>query len=475
MQSIFDIGLNSADVSHTTNFSLDSSDAILQISDTEFERGCNELTEVTDLPSTLPDQPVLDNQGSGNCAFRERIQNCSGSKQNDANFTNEEELKYARRFEEGYDLFDARYEAWLHVNHPEATKKAAFSSPLSSSSPQPVRGSSNYTQSEENRLWSTAEPIVSFNSLSTSEVASDILDAPVDSNLPRKQVTRKDVKASSSSFVDDQTSEIDYEQHAPYFTIEEELKYAHRYEEGYDLFDAHYQAWLQVNDPEDAYRASGLGNHSECLLSNLTSVPNKSSTDGTPSEDSPSCTIPKPMDEPGHGNSSSTSNISESPTSTPLSDGSNTDGTQSEDNPLCAVPKPMDKPGCDSLSTSITSKVSSVNRSPLSDLLNIPVTNKPKKKVNTGKARVLTSSECLKALQEKENLKQQKAEEKVRKQQERILKKQQKEEEMKRKKEEKIRKTAIKETQSRAKGNRKQCNAKNAAECVASTSDTVLV
>ena len=200
------VGLNSADVSHTTNFSLDSSDAILQMPDTEFERGCDELTEVTDLPSTLPDQPVLDNQGSGNCAFRERIQNCSGSKQNDANFTNEEELKYARRFEKDYDLSDAHYEAWLHVNHPEATKKAsAFSnldelgSPLSSSSPQPVRGSSNYTQSEENGLWSTAEPTVSFNSLSTSEVASDILNAPVDSNLPKKQVTRKDVKASSSS------------------------------------------------------------------------------------------------------------------------------------------------------------------------------------------------------------------------------------------------------------------------------------
>ena len=95
MQSIFDIGLNSADVSHTTNFSLDSSDAILQMSDTEFERGYDELTEVTDLPSTLPDQPGLDHQGSSNCVFRERIQNCSGSKQNDANFTNEEELKYA--------------------------------------------------------------------------------------------------------------------------------------------------------------------------------------------------------------------------------------------------------------------------------------------------------------------------------------------------------------------------------------------
>ena len=67
--------------------------------------------------------------------------------------------------------------------------------------------------------------------------------------------------------------------------------------------------------------------------------------------------------------------------------------------------QPMDKPGCDSLSTPITSKVFSVNRSSLSDLLNIPVANKPKKKVNTGRACVLTSIECLKALQEKENLK----------------------------------------------------------------------
>ena len=157
------------------------------------------------------------------------------------------------------------------VTYPEATNKAsAFSnldelgSPLSSSSLQTVRGSSNYTQSEENRLWSTVEPTVSFNSLSTSEVASDILDAPVDSNLPKKQVTRTDVKASSSSFVDDQTSEIGYEQQAPYFTIETELKHAHRYEEGCDLFDAHYQAWLQVNHLEDAHAAFGLRYHSEC-------------------------------------------------------------------------------------------------------------------------------------------------------------------------------------------------------------------
>ena len=406
------------DVSHTTNSSLDSSATMLQTSDAECERGCDELTEVTDLPSTLPDQrTVLDNQDNRNCVSKDSIQNCSGSKRSDTNFTNEEELKYARRFEEGYDLFDARYEAWLQVNHPEAANKAsAFSnlgSPLSSSSPQPVRGSSNFTQSEPNLICTTAEQTVSFNSLSTSEVLSDILDTPVGGNPPKKKVTCRGQDVSSSSFVADQISEIDYEEQPPYFTIEEELKYAHRYEEGYDLFDAHYQAWLQVNHPQDTHMAFGHGTTSVCLLSNVTPILDRSSTDS--SQASP--LISKPMDEP-NCNSSSMSSSSECPLSnlTPLRDGSSTDHTQSEDSPSYAIPKPMDKPaGCDSLSASIASKVFPVNRSPLSDLLNIPVANKPKKKVNTGRARVLTSAECLKALQDKENLKQQKAEEKMRK------------------------------------------------------------
>lgn len=37
-------------------------------------------------------------------------------------FSVEEELRYAHRFEEGYDLFDSRYEAWLKVNHPEIVR-----------------------------------------------------------------------------------------------------------------------------------------------------------------------------------------------------------------------------------------------------------------------------------------------------------------------------------------------------------------
>ena len=32
----------------------------------------------------------------------------------------EEELRFSNRFEEGYDLFDPKYEAWLKINHPDA-------------------------------------------------------------------------------------------------------------------------------------------------------------------------------------------------------------------------------------------------------------------------------------------------------------------------------------------------------------------
>lgn len=67
------------------------------------------------------------------------------------------------------------------------------------------------------------------------------------------------------------------------------------------------------------------------------------------------------------------------------------------------------------------------------------------KTVKTGKARVLTSSECLRILLEKEEEKKKVAQEKERRKQERELKKKQKEEEQKRKAEEKVRKAAERE------------------------------
>ena len=79
------------------------------------------------------------------------------------------------------------------------------------------------------------------------------------------------------------------------------------YEEGYDSFDAHYQAWLPVNHLQDAHMAVGHGFNSECPLSNLSPIPDRSSTGCTQSEDNPSCTILEPMDKPGC-NTSFTSN-----------------------------------------------------------------------------------------------------------------------------------------------------------------------
>ena len=38
----------------------------------------------------------------------------------------------------------------------------------------------------------------------------------------------------------------------PTFTVEQKLKYATSFEEGYDLVDVHYEAWLKINHPESA-------------------------------------------------------------------------------------------------------------------------------------------------------------------------------------------------------------------------------
>ena len=118
---------------------------------------CVEITEAADFVST-PSQPVFSDQDicGANATFRDSLQNCTDSEQNAFNFTNEEELKYARRYEEGYDLFDACYEVWLQVNHPEAANRASahdsnpveLGNQLSSSSSLLDRSSSNGTQSE---------------------------------------------------------------------------------------------------------------------------------------------------------------------------------------------------------------------------------------------------------------------------------------------------------------------------------------
>ena len=91
----------------------------------------------------------------------------------------------------------------------------------------------------------------------------------------------------------------------------------------------------------------------------------------------------------------------------------------------------------------LPSDLPSRKRSPLSNLLNIPMQSEIPRK--TGKARVLTSAECVQALKDKEKKKQEEAEQKAKRLEERLKKKKQKEEEFHRKKEETARKKAERE------------------------------
>ena len=92
------------------------------------------------------------------------------------------------------------------------------------------------------------------------------------------------------------------------------------------------------------------------------------------------------------------------------------------------------------LSPRLFSNLLSRNCCPLSNILNLPVESEIPWK--TGKARVLTSAECVQALKDKERKKQKEAVQKALHIEERSQKKNQREEELCRKKEEIARKTA---------------------------------
>ena len=89
-------------------------------------------------------------------------------------------------------------------------------------------------------------------------------------------------------------------------------------------------------------------------------------------------------------------------------------------------------------------------RSPLAELVNTPRITRDKW-TKTGSARVLTSTECIRVFEEKEEQKRLALEEKQKRKEEREVKKKQKEQELLRKKEEKERKAATKEVKRREK------------------------
>ena len=133
------------------------------------------------------------------------------------------------------------------------------------------------------------------------------------------------------------------------FTVERDLKYAHRYKGGYDFPDKHYETWLKINHPL-SHKAGSI--QQVPILSGNILLSSKN------------------QNGPQIGSADNAASLSE-----------------------CSSP------------ASVVSNESPavVQQSALSQMLNIPVANKPKKKVTTGKACVLTGAECLKALKDKEN------------------------------------------------------------------------
>ena len=179
------------------------------------------------------------------------------------------------------------------------------------------------------------------------------------------------------------------------FSLEEELRYARRLEEGFDLFDPKYNAWLKRHHGEQSH--------------------------------------PRP---------SAVISPSQPAVVTPLSPSSQPSVRTSPSSQTSAVTPPS-QPGV--VTTTITPRrpPSNTKRSPLSDLLNLPVQSAPKPR--TGHARVLTSNECLSILKEKEEKKQREAEEKEKRKEERLLKRRQKEEQQKHKDDERARKAEERE------------------------------
>ena len=250
----------------------------------------------------------------------------------------------------------------------------------------------------------------------------------------------------------------------PTFTVEEELKYARRYEEGYDLADVHYEAWLKLNHPlNDLLPYVGVASYS----SSVTSNDRPGAVQRSPQASSGGAVVsPSTCQYPSVMSNSRLATVQQSPQASSGGAAVSPSTCQSlsvmSNRPAIVQRSPQASSGGAAVSPSTchspsvmsdnrpaivqrSPQASSVQRSPLSELLIIPVANKPKKSVPTGKARVLTSAECLKALQDKENEKKQKAKEKEQRKEQRLLKKQQREEELKRKAEEKAHKAALRE------------------------------
>ena len=317
-------------------------------------------------------------------------------------FSVEDELLFTRRFTEGYDLPDHRYELWLKSKHKDSHSTFEESSSVTESTqtacvitspchPRPVASSSAHPLLAAS---SSAHPLPVASSLAHPLPAASSLAHP----LPVASSSAHLLPAASSS--------------------------------------AHPLP-VVASSAHPLPVVASSAHPFPVASSSAHPLPAASS-----SADPPASSSVHPLCIESPANLASISLISDfvstgsswtnSATSSPSLFTSNSDSSS-----ILNTPKRSH--------THSRSVSTPLKRSPFSDLLNFPVQNVRKSTSKTGKARVLTSVECLAALKEKENRKKNEADAKAKRLQDRLLKRKQKEEEQQSRLNERLRKAAEKE------------------------------
>ena len=157
----------------------------------------------------------------------------------------EEEL-YFRRLEEGYNLTDQTYDSWLNIHHTDLNKSRHSTvdtvSDIDAMAPSPIVGSSNITPMPMNSPAVLSATIWSPPTTHCDQATHKNMITPV-----RQMFQSNPTKLK----LDDSTYKPPTPvSHTPTFSAEEETLYARRFDEGYDLPDPRYKAWLDIHHPD---------------------------------------------------------------------------------------------------------------------------------------------------------------------------------------------------------------------------------
>lgn len=360
--------------------------------------------------------------------------------ENDTHFSIEEELRFSRRLEEGYDLFDPRYQAWLEFKHPDCCAH-----PLSTTlTSDPLQNSSNNFGPPQTPGSSSIGPVQFPPSSSSSDPPQT---SPSSSSGPPQtplSSTSDPPQTSPSS----SSGPLQTPRSSPAVPAQSPLS-------------------SSSSGPSQTSPSSSSGTlqtpPSDGLSAPVQTLPGKSDSLQIPQNGSfglvqTPCRrsrLPKFLRSASSGplqtHHSSSSGLVQTPPNNFSSDLPHTPH-RSSSGPLQTLPSGSSGPphvpnSADSSSPTLPSGPSKKS-SPLSALLSIPV--RSEKPIKTGKARVLTSDECMQVMKEKEKKKREEAEQKAKRLEEKLQKKKMKEEEQKRKKAEMAKKKAEREAAKEA-------------------------